>query len=101
MVKIITWAVALSSVAGNEVDVNLGTVEAIEAVLREAEGPVTRYYVRARLKEQGRSTTPARLNRALGYLFAHALAIEGSKGIQWTYSASASLRRASAIGKRL
>jgi hypothetical protein len=84
-----------------KVDVNLGTVEAIEAILRDAEGPVTRYYVRAHLKQEGRSTTPARLNRALGYLFAHALAIEGTKGIQWTHSGSASLRRAIATGKRL
>ncbi len=92
---------AVSRAAETGIDVNLGTVEAIEAILREAEGPVTRYYVRTHLKEQGRSTTSARLNRALGYLFSHSLAIEGSKGIQWTQSASASLRRAIATGKRL
>lgn len=83
------------------VDVNLATVEAVEAILRGAETPVTRYYVRRRLAEIGRGTTPARLNRALGYLVGHGLAVEGSKGLQWTSSGSASLRRAAATGRRL
>lgn len=90
---------ATSSRAG--IDVNLGTVEAIEAILRDAEGPVTRYYIRQALSEAGRATTPARLNRALGYLIGHALAFEGSKGIQWTRSGSESLRRAALLGRRL
>lgn len=87
--------------ASASVDVNLGTVEAVERVLQDAEGPVTRYYVRKRLSEMGRATTPARLERVLGYLFSHDLAIEGSKGIQWTRSGSDSLRRASVSGREL
>lgn len=98
-VNILTLPMAASS--AKTLDVNLGTVEAVEDILRAADGPVSRYYVRARLAERGRSTTPARLNRALGFLFAHALAIEGSKGIQWTYSGRPALRRAVALGRKL
>ena len=83
------------------VDVQLGTLERVEHVLRIAQGPVSRNYILAELKEQGRGTTSPRLNRALGYLFAHAMAIEGSKGIQWTHSQSASLARARATGRRI
>ncbi|MGB0651760.1 MAG: hypothetical protein ACPGQL_01035 [Thermoplasmatota archaeon] len=83
------------------VDVQVATLERVEAVLRAAQGPVSRNHILARLKEQGRGTTSARLNRALGYLFDHAMAVEGSKGIQWTYSQSASLGRARATGRRL
>lgn len=85
----------------SSVDVNLGTVEAVEAILRDAGVPVSRYFLRRKLAEQGRSTTPARLNRALSYLFRHELAIEGSKGVQWTHSGSVSLRRAALTGRRL
>lgn len=85
----------------SSVDVNLGTVEGVEEILRDAGVPVSRYFLRQRLAEQGRSTTPARLNRALSYLFRHELAIEGSKGVQWTFNPSAKLRRAIANGRRL
>lgn len=84
-----------------EVDVNLGTVEAIEAILREAGVPVTRYYLRKTLGEMGRSTTPERLNRALDYLLRLELAFEGSKGIQWVASGNAGLRAAAATGRKL
>lgn len=80
---------------------NLGTVEAIEAVLREAGAPVTRYYIRRTLADMGRSTTPERLNRALEYLVRLELAFEGSKGLQWTASGSPSLRSAAIHGRKL
>ncbi len=82
------------------VDVQVGTLERVEAVLREAPGPVSRNYILSCLKAEGRGTTRPRLNRALGYLFAHAMAVEGSKGIQWTHSQSTSLARARATGRR-
>lgn len=84
-----------------DVDVNLGSVEAVEGILREASVPVSRYFIRKALADEGRSTTPARLNRILVYLIAHDMAVEGSKGVQWTLSGSESLRRAAAQGRRL
>lgn len=83
------------------VDVQVGTLERIEGVLQEAQGPVSRNYILAHLKDEGRGTTSPRLNRALAYLFSHGMAVEGSKGIQWTHSQSASLDRAKATGRRL
>ncbi len=83
------------------VDVQVATLEGIEAVLQDAQGPVSRNYILANLKADGRGTTSPRLNRALGYLFRHGMAVEGSKGIQWTHSQSPSLARARAVGRRL
>lgn len=83
------------------VDVQVGTLEVVEQVLREAQEPVSRNYLLAHLKDLGRGTTSPRLNRALSYLFVHAMAVEGSKGIQWTHSQSGSLARARATGRRL
>lgn len=91
----------MEAVTEPPVDVQVGTLERVEAVLRSADAPVSRNYILAALKEQGRGTTSPRLNRALGYLFAHAMAVEGSKGIQWTHSQSPSLARARATGRRL
>lgn len=85
----------------SEVDVNLATVEAIQAILEAAEAPVSRYYILKQLKAQGRSTVQPRLDRALDYFFRHKLAIEGSKGIQWTYNPGERLQRGIAKGRRL
>lgn len=83
------------------VDVNLATVEAVESILDEVGIPVSRYFIRERLAAAGRSTTPARLNRILDYLFRHKMAYEGSKGIQWTFNTSENLQKAIAKGRRL
>jgi hypothetical protein len=83
------------------VDVQLTTVERVEAILRDASVPVSRNHIHRALKAQHAGTTPARLNRALDYLLARGMAVEGSKGIQWTFSRSQSLKRARAIGRRI
>ncbi len=79
----------------------LFTVERIEAVLRKAGVPVSRAYLHARLSGQHAGTTPARLNRAVDYLVGHGMAVEGSKGIQWTANASPRLLYAAMYGKSL
>lgn len=53
------------------------------------------------LAESGHATTRQRLNRALSFYLDLGLAVEGSKGVQWTHSDSESLRRAVAAGPRL
>lgn len=83
------------------IDVFLTTVERVEAILRYASVPVSRGHIHRALEAQKAGTTPARLNRALSYLFERGMAVEGSKGIQWTFSQSASLKRARAIGRRI
>lgn len=85
----------------SEPDVNLGTLRNVEAVLRHASIPVSRYYLLKELERAGRGTTQARLNVALRYLIDHEMAIEGSKGLQWTHSESPSLHRAVALGRRV
>lgn len=71
------------------------------SLLREAGNPVSRNWLLERLKQAGHTTSRARLNRALQFCFNLGLAIEGSKGIQWTHTASPSLLGALAKGKRL
>ena len=80
---------------------NLGTVELVRELLEEAEGPVSRNWLLAQLKAAGHTTVRPRLNRALAFFFDLGLAVEGSKGIQWTHNPSESLRRAVVAGKRL
>lgn len=70
-------------------------------VLQEAGDPVSRNWLLLRLKESGHTTTRARLNRALHFCIEHGLAIEGSKGIQWTHTTSSSLLRSLSKGRRL
>jgi len=81
------------------VDVNLHTVERIEAILRDAGEPVSRNYILAKLKETSGGTNSPRLNRALQYLYDHRMIVEGSKGVQWTYSGNARMRRAAELGR--
>ena len=82
-------------------DVNLATVEVIQALLEEAETPVSRNWLLERLRESGHSTTRPRLNRTLNHFFHLSLAVEGSKGVQWTHNMSPSLLYPIAKGKRL
>lgn len=83
------------------VDVNLSTVEAVQAILEKSPGPVSRNWILEQLKKGGRTTVRQRLNRVLRFFFGLGLAIEGSKGIQWTHSGSASLQRALSSGRPL
>lgn len=82
-------------------DIMLSTVERIQALLEQAETPVSRNWLLDQLAEHGHTTTRQRLNRALGHFFALELAVEGSKGIQWTHTTSQDLRRAAATGREL
>jgi hypothetical protein len=71
------------------------------SILAEVGEPVSRNWLLERLKESGHTTSRTRLNRALKFCFDLELAIEGSKGIQWTHSTSPSLLKALAKGKRV
>jgi len=82
-------------------DVTLGTTEVVMSLLQEAGDPVSRNWLLQRLKDTGHTTSRARLNRALDFCLDHGMAIEGSKGIQWTHTTSPSLLSALAKGKRL
>ena len=82
-------------------DITLGTTEVVMSLLQEAGDPVSRNWLLQRLKESGHTTSRARLNRALEFCFDHGLAIEGSKGVQWTHTTSPSLLHALAKGKRI
>ena len=89
------------ALAGNasRVDVTLGTTELVMSLLHEAGDPVSRNWLLDRLREQGHTTTRARLNRALRFCVDLGLAVEGSKGIQWTHTTSPSLLRALSQGR--
>lgn len=82
-------------------DVMLNTVERVQAILEEAEAPVSRNWLLDQLAEHGHTTTRQRLNRALEHFFVLELAVEGSKGIQWTHNTSESLRQARASGREI
>jgi len=82
-------------------DITLGTTEGVMSLLREAGDPVSRNWLLSQLKNSGHTTSRARLNRALNFCFEHGLAIEGSKGVQWTHTTSPSLLRALVKGNRL
>jgi|SRR5580658_9732086 hypothetical protein len=83
------------------VDVTLGTTELVMSLLQEAGVPVSRNWLLERLKESGHTTSRARLNRALKFCFDLGLAVEGSKGVQWTHTTSPGLLRTLAKGKRV
>jgi hypothetical protein len=87
--------------SSSSVDVNLSTAELIQSILEEAAVPVSRNWILIRLKVAGHSTTRPRLNRALAHYFQLGVAVEGSKGVQWTHNASPQLLHAIATGKRL
>jgi hypothetical protein len=83
------------------VDVNLSTVELVQSILEEAGIPVSRNWILAKLSRSGHTTTRPRLNRILNHYFRLGLAVEGSKGVQWTHNTSPQLLYAIATGKRL
>jgi hypothetical protein len=82
-------------------DVTLSTVEHVRDVLESSRTPLSRNQLLAELAAGGHTTTRPRLNRALDFFLDLGLAIEGSKGIQWTHSGSPSLQRAQSVGRRL
>jgi hypothetical protein len=83
------------------VDVNLSTAELVQSILAEAGLPVSRNWLLTRLHRLGHSTSRPRLNRILFHYFQLGLAVEGSKGVQWTHNMSPQLLYALANGKRL
>lgn len=85
----------------HRLDVNLSTVELVQSLLEEVGTPVSRNWLLHRMSRQGHATTRGRLNRVLGHFFKLGLAVEGSKGVQWTHNMSPARRRAIAVGKRL
>jgi hypothetical protein len=82
-------------------DVNLSTAKKVRGLLEGVDHPVSRNWLLEQLAKKGHSTSRQRLNVVLEFFFDLGLAVEGSKGVQWTHSTSASLRRAVATGKRL
>lgn len=84
-----------------DVDVTLGTAEAVGRLLERSSVPVSRNWLLDRLSASGRTTTRQRLNRALTFFLDLGLAVEGSKGIQWTHNESPSLQRAVLVGRRV
>lgn len=85
----------------SSVDVNLGTAELIQSLLEAAAIPVSRNWLLERLRQAGHATTRPRLNRALAHYIGLGLAIDGSKGVQWTHNMSPQLIHALAVGKPL
>ena len=83
------------------VDVNLSTAELVQSILEEAGVPVSRNWLLSKLKQANHSTSRPRLNRVLNHYFELGLAIEGSKGVQWTHNQSPQLLYALAVGRRL
>ncbi|MGP8075008.1 MAG: hypothetical protein ACLP74_08375 [Thermoplasmata archaeon] len=93
---------ASSSVSSrHSLDVNLSTVELVQEVLEHAETPVSRAWLLKELADRGRSTNRPRLNRALRYFFKLGLAVEGTKGVQWTHNLSPNLQHALSVGRRV
>lgn len=81
------------------VDVNATTVLAVARLLREAEAPVSRSWLMRQLSRAGQGTTRQRLNRALDTLFQLGVAVEGSKGVQWTFNPHPRMRVAHALAR--
>ena len=87
--------------AAPRVDITLGTTEVVMSLLAEVGDPVSRNWLLEKLQESGHTTSRARLNRALQFCFDLGLAIEGTKGVQWTHTTSPSLLSTLARGKRI
>lgn len=82
-------------------DVALRTVERVRRILERSRIPLSRNQILRQLAESGHGTTRQRLNRALAFFTDLGLAVDGSKGVQWTHSESESLRRAVVTGRPL
>ena len=67
-------------------DVRLTTAVRVQQILEAETVPLTRKPLMAQLAAGGHRTTEPRLDRALGFFFDLGLAVEGSKGVQWTHS---------------
>ena len=80
-------------------DITLSTAEEVRHLLEKAGVPVSRNWLLRELAASGHSTTRPRLNRALSFYLKLGVAVEGSKGLQWTHSDSPSLKRAQAVGR--
>lgn len=81
------------------VDVNATTVLAVARLLKKAEEPVSRNWIRRQLSDAGHGTTPQRLNRAIDVLLQLGIVVEGSKGVQWTFNPDPRVRIAYALGR--
>ena len=82
-------------------DVALTTIERVRGLLERSRAPMSRNELLRRLGKSGHATTRQRLNRVLSFFIDLGLAVDGSKGVQWTHSDSEDLRRAVAAGRRL
>jgi hypothetical protein len=92
---------AAAQVKTSRPDVYLGTAKVVRSLLESVDHPVSRNWLLEKLASLGHTTTRPRLNVVLDFYFELGVAIEGSKGIQWTHNHSTSLRRAVATGRRL
>lgn len=81
-------------------DVNLGTVELVEGLLRKAGVPVKPELDPRAARAKGPLHHSSTLEPRPQYFFHLGVAVEGSKGVQWTHTDSESLRRAAALGRR-
>ena len=82
-------------------DVALTTIERVRGLLERSKVPMSRNELLRSLGKSGHATTRQRLNRVLSFFIGLGLAVDGSKGVQWTHSESEDLRRAVATGRRL
>lgn len=94
-------ALQQKTVSRRSVDVNLGTAKVVRKILEAVGHPVSRNWLLEQLARRGNSTTRQRLNVILNFYAELGVLVDGSKGVQWTYNDSASLRRAVATGRRL
>jgi len=82
-------------------DVALTAIERVRGLLERSTVPMSRNELLRRLEESGHATTRQRLNRGLASFVDLGVAVDGSRGVQWTHSDSEGLRRAAATGRRL
>lgn len=72
----------------------LESIEYIRAILRNAEGPISRNEILRTLSNWSHSMTRQSLNAAIAFLAADASVAEGSKGLIWVPEASVELKAA-------
>lgn len=70
---------------------SLRTIEYIDMVLKEADGPMSKADILRQLKAWEHGTTRQSLNAALAYQAQRGLVLEGSKGVQRVPQAKASV----------
>jgi hypothetical protein len=79
----------------------LESIEYVRAILRQAEGPLSRNEIMRSLSDWEHSMSRQSLNAALDFLAADGCVGEGSKGLIWVPEASPQLAREIAKGRRL